>query len=178
MDGTISQWDPNVKPSPAGTGCYECHVSAATVMVNKSGSHASYLGLTLATYNGSSTYYAANANGGVEAYSTTFQPVTLPAGAFTDSKIPARYTPAGIQSVGKNIYVTFNGSNGGGYVDAFNPGGTRLLRLHKAGSMSRGERWRPAISANSAACCWSGTPAAGGSGPITTGTIPGLPDRL
>jgi uncharacterized protein (TIGR03118 family) len=76
------------------------------------------------------TIYAANAAGGVEAYTTAFKRVTLGAGAFEDPAIPAGYTPYGIQAVGGKIYVTFSAAPGaGGYVDVFTPAGALLLSL-------------------------------------------------
>lgn len=117
LDGTISEWSSGTR---------------AVIKVNNSASHASYTGVTLAKNAGVSTLYVANSNGGVEAYNaTTFAPITLAAGAFTDTRIPAGYTPYGIQAVGKRIYVTYSSptTGVGGYVDAFSTAGTRLLRL-------------------------------------------------
>ncbi len=134
LDGTISAWNATQIPSKPGHNCYECHVKSATIVVNNSATGASYQGLTLATNatSGAPTYYAANANGGVEAYdATSFSPVTLPAGAFTDAKIPTSYTPANIQAIGAEIFVTYNASAGGGtgYVDGFDTNGKLLIRL-------------------------------------------------
>jgi uncharacterized protein (TIGR03118 family) len=134
LDGTISQWDYLSKPAKPGTSCAECHVTTATIMVNNSAAGASYQGLTIAknATSQAETFYAANANGGIEAYdATSFSPVTLPPGAFTDKKIPAGYTPAGIQAIGSKIYVTYNLNAGGGtgYVDVYNTNGKLLLRL-------------------------------------------------
>jgi uncharacterized protein (TIGR03118 family) len=134
LDGTISLWNVLATPSKPGKSCLECHVPTATVMVNHSASGASYQGLTIATNatSGALTYYAANANGGVEAYdATSFSPVTLPAGAFTDPEIPATYTPAGIQAFGSDIFVTYNKATGGGTgaVDVYSTIGKLLLRL-------------------------------------------------
>jgi uncharacterized protein (TIGR03118 family) len=134
LDGSMSIWSADQKPSKPGNKCYECHVSNATVVVNNSATGASYQGLTIAknATSGAQTYYLANANGGVEAYdATTFSPVTLPAGAFTDPKIPGSYAPAGIQAIGSDIYVTYNASAGGGtgFVDAFDTNGKLRMRL-------------------------------------------------
>jgi len=136
LDGTISYWNFNTKPVTKGPKCAGCHVTTATIMVNNSAAGASYQGLTVAKFaaNSLQTYYAANSNGGVEAYdATSFSPVTLPAGAFTDPKIPNTYSPAGIQAIGSRIYVTYNAIAGGGtgYVDAFNTEGKLLLRLQQ-----------------------------------------------
>ena len=135
LDGTISNWDPKAAPSKPGPSCAKCHVTTATIMVNNSASGASYQGLTIAknATSGAETYYAANANGGVEAYdATSFSPVTL-SGSFTDPKIPKTYAPAGIQAIGKRVYVTYNATAGGGtgYVDAYDTNGKLLLRLER-----------------------------------------------
>jgi uncharacterized protein (TIGR03118 family) len=133
LDGTISNWNA-LTPGTATQSCAECHTTTATIMVDHSASGASYQGLTLAknATSGAPTYYAANANGGIEAYdAASFSPVTLAPGAFTDSQIPASYTPAGIQAVGSRIYVTYNLQSGGGagYVDAYSTTGKLLLRF-------------------------------------------------
>ena len=122
LDGTLSEWSAYAAPVKPGNGCYQCHVSDATIVVNNWASGASYQGLTTATKGstGALTYYAANASGAVEAYdATTFARVELPADAFTDSMIPSTYTPAGIQAIGSRIFVTYNAS----------PGGKLMLRL-------------------------------------------------
>jgi uncharacterized protein (TIGR03118 family) len=134
LDGTISEWlastgppNPNFshKSVPAEQ-CENCHTSKATLQVNHSSLGTSYTGITVS----GSTLFAAAATG-VEAYTTSFVPVTLPPGAFTDPNVPAAYTPFGIQSVGKTIYVTFSpsGNATGGWVDAFSTTGTLLLTL-------------------------------------------------
>lgn len=137
LDGTISQWRNADTPAKPGTHCSQCHVSTATIMVNHSSSGASYQGLTVAknATSGAQTYYAANANGGIEAYdATSFSPVTLPPGAFTDAKIPTTYSPAGIQAIGSRIYVAYNKTAGGGtgFVNAYDTNG-KLLRRFQTG---------------------------------------------
>jgi uncharacterized protein (TIGR03118 family) len=134
LDGTISNWNAATSPIKPGTACAKCHVTSATIMVNHAAAGASYQGLTVAknATSGAPTYYAANANGGIEAYdAASFSPVTLPPAAFTDAKVPNTYTPAGIQAIGSRIYVTYNASAGGGtgYVDAYDTNGKLLLRL-------------------------------------------------
>jgi len=132
LDGVISNWNAGQKPSQKGTGCYECHVSNATTMVNRSASGASYTGLAIATHNNSPTYYAANHNGAVEAYdAASFAPVTL-TGTFSDPKIPSAYKPYGVQSIGSVIVVTFFNGTSGGYVDAFDTNGNLKGRLPQA----------------------------------------------
>ncbi len=134
LDGTIAYWDSQTPPVKAGKSCAQCHTTTAVTMVNNASKGASYQGLTIAknATSGAQTYYAANANGGIEAYdATSFAPVTLPPGAFTDAKVPKTYSPAGIQAVGSKIYVTYNAIAGGGtgFVDAYNTNGKLLLRL-------------------------------------------------
>jgi uncharacterized protein (TIGR03118 family) len=131
LDGTISNMNMGETPPPGGTGCNQCHVSSATIKVDHSGQGAIYTGLTIAKRQPGnvSTYYAANSNGGVEAYDAgTFAPVTL-AGHFTDRTIPAAYKPDGIQAIGNRIYVTYFNGISGGYVDAFDTSGRLKLRL-------------------------------------------------
>jgi len=121
-DGTIQQWS---------TG------TSAVIKVTTPG--ASYTGCTLASMNGATTLYVANTLGGIEAYNTQFQRVTLPTGAFTDPAIPAGYTPYNVQSAGGKIYVTFsNGGSGAGkgFVDAFDASGTLLLSLQHGNWMN------------------------------------------
>jgi uncharacterized protein (TIGR03118 family) len=116
LDGAISQWTSG---------------NSAVIQVNNSSKGAVYMGCTLAKDNGVQTLYVANAAGGVEAYDTTFHPVTLMPGAFVDPNVPAGYTPYGIQTAGGKIYVTFSQAPGpgNGYVDAFDATGKLLLSL-------------------------------------------------
>jgi uncharacterized protein (TIGR03118 family) len=131
LDGTISQWFAGSSPTQPGTKCAQCHTTSAIIMVNHSAAGASYTGITVGSNNGAPTYYLANSKGGVEAYDTSYNPVTLSSGSFVDPELPAGSTPFGIQSVGGRIYVTFlpPAPATGGYVDAFDPTGKLLLRL-------------------------------------------------
>lgn len=140
LDGTISQWlattgpptapPVNHKALPAAAQCANCHTTSATIKVNNSSRGASYSGLALASNAGKQTLYAAGP-GGVEAYDTNFNRLTLSAGAFTDPNVPAGFTPYGIQAVGQSLYVTFAPPfpGTGGYVDAFDPTGKLLVTL-------------------------------------------------
>jgi len=136
LDGTISNWNANTPPVTPGPRCAQCHITTATIMVNNSASGASYQGLTMAknATSGAPTYYAANSNGGVEAYdAASFSPVSLPPGAFTDPSVPSTYSPAGVQAIGSKIYVAYNAIAGGGtgYVDAYDTNGKLLLSLQQ-----------------------------------------------
>jgi uncharacterized protein (TIGR03118 family) len=151
-DGTISFWNSTTGNVAAGfvhsqqatTGCTECHTSAAKLKVNNSSKGASYSGLTVASNSivnsGKATLYAANTNGGIEAYdASSFTPVTLPPGAFVDPNVPSNLMPCGIQAIGSTIYVTFapTGSATGGAVDAFNAAGALQLRLESGSWFSQ-----------------------------------------
>ncbi len=134
LDGTIARWSATDTPAVPGQDCLECHITNASTVVNNTNSGASYQGLTIATIaaTGELAYYAANANGGVEVYDAlSYARVTMPAGAFTDARIPRTYTPAGIQTVGSQIFVTYNASAGGGtgFVDAYDTNGKLIMRL-------------------------------------------------
>src|SRR5579863_7059928 len=134
LDGTIANWNAGATPPPGGTGCGKCHVKGATIMLNHSGAGAVYTGLAVAknATTKAQTYYAANNNGGVEAYdATSFSSVAL-SGTFVDPKVPSAYKPFGIQTIGPKIYVTFYSATlGGGYVDAFDTNGKMRLRLQQ-----------------------------------------------
>ena len=126
LDGLIANWNSG-SPGTGGSGCYRCHANTTTTFVNHSASGASYAGLTFATNTTTkeALYYAANHNGGVEAYdAATFQQVTLP-GTFTDPKLPMGYRPYGIQAV--STFIVADAS--GGYVDAFDTNGNLKGRL-------------------------------------------------
>ena len=131
LDGTISEWT-------SGT--------TAVIKVNNSSKGAVYTGCTLASNNGVTTLYVANAAGSVEAYTTSFTPVTLTQGAFVDPNVPAGYTPYGIQNAGGKIWVTFTAGvgTGLGYVDAFSPAGTLVLSLQHGSWMN--EPWGIALA--------------------------------
>lgn len=138
LDGTISEWLASTGPvapgfvHPTAEACSGCHTTTATIKVNRASSGAVYTGVTLASANSQTVLFAANSAGGVEEFNaTSFQPVSLASGAFTDPNVPAGFTPYGIQTVGKKIFVTFAPPPpaSGGYVDAFDVNGNLLLTL-------------------------------------------------
>jgi len=127
-DGTIAGWNPNVD------------VTNAVVKVDNSMSAAVYKGLAIGMAKSGPRIYATNFAGGqVEVYDGKFRSVKQHNGAFTDSRLPANYSPFGIQNVGGNIVVTFakhvpGGKDeidgaGLGFVDVFDLSGNLLLRL-------------------------------------------------
>jgi len=131
IDGLIANWNSGTRPTKLGTGCYACHTNTTTTFVNNSTLGASYTGLTFATNATTKEplYYAANHNGGVEAYdANTFARVSL-AGTFADPKIPSGYRPYGIQAISTYILVTYFNDVSGGYVDAFDTNGNLKGRV-------------------------------------------------
>jgi uncharacterized protein (TIGR03118 family) len=117
LDGTISDWVSG---------------SSAIIRVNHAG-NAAYTGITMATLNGQTVLYVANAMAGIEVYDLSYNPVALPAGAFQDTTLPAGYTPYNVQHAGLKVWVTYaQGRNTGaglGFVDGFNSDGKLLQRL-------------------------------------------------
>jgi len=75
-DGTVSVWEPSLGNS-------------AALVADNSGSGAVYKGGAIAGKGRKARLYAANFHAGtVDVFDSTFQPVTLAPGAFTDSSIP------------------------------------------------------------------------------------------
>src|SRR5262249_25407008 len=79
--------------------------------------------------------YAANFRSGkIEVYDPNFKLVTLPAGAFSDPKLPKGFAPFNVQVLGDKVYVTYAqqdaarhddvAGQGHGFVDVFNLDGT------------------------------------------------------
>ena len=125
--------------------------------------------------NTTTVLYAANFRSGkVEVYDTNFKPVTLPAGAFADPKLPTGFAPFNVQVLGDKVYVTYAkqdankhddvGGQGNGFVDVFNLDGTPGLpggqeRLVSRGRSIRRGGWpsRRRASATSPTTCWWAT---------------------
>lgn len=154
-DGTISQWVYNeyayqrgakqpsasklaaihattgsgVQPDTK-TNCTACHVTDAHLMVKEPG--AAFEGVTVAKLGGVETLLVANVNqAGLEAYDASFNPVTLPDGAFTDPQLPAGFTATNVQTAGGLIWVVYVSDAGGGYVDGYNSKGQLRVRLQQ-----------------------------------------------
>jgi uncharacterized protein (TIGR03118 family) len=128
-DGVLSGWN-----GAAGNNALRIADNSAS---------AAYTGLALATWNGSHFLYAANfKTGKIEAWDTTFTPVTMP---FIDPALPAGYSPFNIQSVGSWLYVMYAkvGDDGEeekgaglGFVDIFNPDGSFVKRFASQGALN------------------------------------------
>ncbi|HEY4362326.1 MAG TPA: TIGR03118 family protein [Bryobacteraceae bacterium] len=139
-DGTVSAWN---------TG------TVAQVKIDNSANGASYKGLALGGTSTAPQLYVANFSGAaVEVYDGNFAPVTLPAGAFTDSQIPAGYGPFNIVNINGKLYVAYakQGTKkrfdaagpGNGYVDIFDMSGTLVTRLVAGGTLN--SPWGMAIA--------------------------------
>jgi len=126
LNGTISGWNPSQPNS---------HV--AVLKVNNVGT-AGYSGLTLAQNNGQDFLYVADFfKNTIDVFDTNFTAVPLPAGAFTDTRVPAGLVVFNVLLVGDWLYVTYAPTNvfdggtgpGRGFVDVFDVNGQLHHRL-------------------------------------------------
>ena len=126
LNGTISGWGP-----PAGTVSL-----SSTIKVTTPG--AVYTGLAI--NQAQDRLYAANSagTGGINVFDSSFAPVSLGAGAFTDPNLPAGYVPFNVRDIGGKVYVTYapsgvvnqrNATPGQGFVSVFDENGVFLQRL-------------------------------------------------
>ena len=134
--GTISGWASAVD------------ATHAQMAVDNSASGASYKGLALVTTTTpTAQLYAANfTKGSIDVFDANWKPVTLAAGAFTDSAIPAGFAPFNIQLLNSNLYVTYakQGATkpfdapgvGNGYVDVYDMNGKLLQHLVSGGVLN------------------------------------------
>ena len=134
-DGVLAAWAPTVNPTQA------------LLIKDNSPSGAQYKGLALSAGGKVQLLYATDFhNGKIDVWDSSFAPVTLPAGAFSDPKIPAGFAPFGIQAINGNLYVTYAkqdadrhddvAGKGLGYVDVFDPNGQLLDRFISKGPLN------------------------------------------
>ncbi len=127
--GNITGWNPGV---PAA-GSTQAEVGATTA-------GAVYKGIALANNGTANQLYAANFNSGaIDVFDSSFHPVTLAAGAFTDPNLPAGYAPFNIANLGGQLYVAYALQDaakhddvagfGHGFVDVYDVNGVLLKRL-------------------------------------------------
>ena len=89
LNGTISAWNGG---------------QSAVIQATTPG--AVYTGVAI--NSGQTRLYAANGAGGrIDVFDSTFAPVTLPAGPFTDPTLPAGLVPFNVENIGGRIYVTY-----------------------------------------------------------------------
>jgi uncharacterized protein (TIGR03118 family) len=169
-DGTLVGWNPAIDPSPTGQfGGPNGISNHAVLRVDNSGNNftnpdpnqqtgAVYKGLAIATSatpivtgdaNSTSLLYASNFRAGtVDVYDANFTKPALPAGAFTDSELPAGYAPFDVQVLNGKVYVTYALQNAAkhddvagthhGFVDVFNLDGSPGLPGNMSRLISRG----------------------------------------
>ncbi|HTU43691.1 MAG TPA: TIGR03118 family protein [Bryobacteraceae bacterium] len=130
LNGTISGW----------TG------GASTVLAPSATTPgATFTGLALASNAGSNYLYAADSTyltGKIDVFDSSFQPVSLGAGSFTDPNGLHGYVPFNVQLIGGQLYVAYanlnpdGSSNPGGYVDIYNTNGTFVKRFASGGALN------------------------------------------
>lgn len=135
-DGLIASWAPNVDLT-----------HAITAVNNSTSTGAVYKGLALSAGGSGGLLYAADFhNARIDVFDSSFKPVTLPAGAFTDAALPLGFAPFGLQAINGNIYVTYAKQNaakhddvagkGFGFVNVFNPDGHLIKRMVSQGKLN------------------------------------------
>ncbi|HEY4902593.1 MAG TPA: TIGR03118 family protein [Candidatus Sulfotelmatobacter sp.] len=128
LDGTISGWS-TFNPSAA--------------LIGATNPGAVYTGLAITSKTSGNILFAADAaNNKVDMYDGSFNLV----GSFTDSTVPAGFSPFGIQDIGGQVYVAYAATNGGpgGYIDIFGEDGTFLKRFTQAGHLN--QPWGMAVA--------------------------------
>ncbi len=125
-DGTISAWNPNVKPTEA--------------VVKVTTPDGAYFGVTLASDAGKNYLYAANFLGGtIDVFDSSFKAVDLGPNAFKDDELPDGFAPFNVLNVGGTVFVMYADreedapeeitGKGLGFVDAYSPSGVLQMRL-------------------------------------------------
>ena len=132
-DGVLSAW------------ANGADASQALVIADNSAS-AYYKGLAL-TVTPVVQLYAANfRSGGIDVFDAQYKPVSMPAGSFTDPKVPAGFAPFNIWNIGGKLYVAYAKQDankkfdvpgrGNGYVSVFDSSGKLLQSLIAGGQLN------------------------------------------
>ena len=152
--GTILGWNPGVNPPntpPASQGTHAIIAVDNSANPNTA-SGAVYKGLAIARDSSSGNVFLYTTNfraGTVEVYDTSFHPVTLSPGAFTDPHLPRGYAPFNIVPITLNntteLVVTYAVQNAEkhddvagqshGIVDTFDLAGHMLARFAQHGQL-------------------------------------------
>ena len=128
LNGTISAWD-----------------TGATAFIQVTTPGANYSGLAI--NQAQTQLYAANqaGTGSINVFNTSFAPVSLGAGAFTDPNLPAGFVPFNVQDINGKVYVTYapagrgnqiDATSGMGVVDSFDESGGSLQRVITGGPLA------------------------------------------
>jgi len=141
-DGTISAW--------------RIGSTAALVTVDMSSSGAVFKGLAISNGASGPRLYATDfANGQVDVFDGGWNQVNTP-GAFVDPRLPAHFSPFGIQTIGDRVFVTYGKQQPGsedeahgrglGIVDVYDLDGKFLGRVAQHGQLNApwGLAWAPA----------------------------------
>ena len=134
-DGIVAGWAPSAD------------ATHALIAVDNSATQAIYKGVALSAGSNKQLLYATDFhNDKIDVFDATFTPVTLAAGAFRDTRLPAGYAPFGIQAIAGDIYVTYalqdsahedeQHGRGLGFVDAYDPSGKLLSRIATRGALN------------------------------------------
>jgi len=130
IDGSISAWN-------GGT--------TATVMIDNSGTGASYTGLAIGMSEAGPTLYAADIGlGTIDTFDTNFKPIQL-SGGFIDVGLEPYYAPFNIQRFGRKMVVTYANPTpgthyttgpGSGTVNIFDLNGQIIQRVTSEGHLN------------------------------------------
>lgn len=119
----------------------------AIPVVDNSVSGAMYKGVAIAASGTSRFLYATDFRSAkVDVFNSDFHPVRLPAGAFKDPNLPAKFAPFGIQNINGQLYVTYAKQDelkedsapgwGRGFINIFEPDGRFVRRLVSRGNLN------------------------------------------
>ncbi len=127
-DGTISGWNPSLADT-----------TKAALRVDMSGSNAIFKGLSIIPSTPPMLLAADFHNGVIDAFDQNYAPVTIAAGKWTDSTVPAGYAPFNIVVSGTSVYVAYAKQDadkeddvsgaGNGQVSVFDATGTLVKAL-------------------------------------------------
>ena len=130
-DGVLSAWANGADPARA-------------ILLTDNSSTSVYKGLALVTTPTPRLYAANFRTGAIDVFDASFKPATLPAGAFTDPKIPAGFAPFNIWNLAGNLYVAYAKQDaakkfdvpavGNGFVSVFDANG-KLLSSNGTGPL-------------------------------------------
>ena len=137
LDGTISGWNGKLGTNGA----------ISQIVINNSGSGASYAGLALLNTGSASFLLAPNfTTGAVEVYDSSYKAAKL-AGSFSDPNLPANYAPFSVHILGTQVFVAYAQRTtatpfrsvvapGAGILDVFDTAGNLVSRAVTGGNLN------------------------------------------